>query len=104
MTVPTLPRRPYPGMRPFEIGESELFFGQETHVSALLKRLGNSRLTAVLGESGCGKSSMVKAGLIAYLKSGAGESLWHVVISRPGHAPINNLAEQLASNLGYLDS
>jgi WD40 repeat protein len=93
----TAVRRPFPGMRPFEVRESRLFFGQEAHVSALLQRLGDNRLMAVLGESGCGKSSLVKAGLISRLQRGPGASLWRVVISRPGHAPINNLAEQLAA-------
>ena len=91
--------RPFPGMRSFEPEESDLFFGQESHVSALLKVLGKSRLTAVLGESGCGKSSLVKAGLIARMRRGPGADLWNVIVSRPGRAPIKNLAEELSKSL-----
>src|SRR6266849_5919355 len=92
-------KRPFPGMRPFQEDEDDLFFGQEQQIDALVERLGSSRLIALLGESGCGKSSLVKAGLIPHLRggrSGPGLSLWHTVVSRPARAPIANLAEQLA--------
>ena len=92
--------RPFPGMRPFEQDEFDLFFGQESQIGALLERLGNSRLIVVVGESGCGKSSLIKAGLIPKLLGGrrdAREALWRIAVSRPGRAPIANLAEQLAA-------
>ena len=50
---------PFPGLRPFRETESDLFFGQDTQVEDLFDRLGTARFVAVLGVSGCGKSSLV---------------------------------------------
>lgn len=110
MIVPaTVPRssqtRPYPGMRPFQVSESDLFFGQDQQIAELLRRLGNARLIGVIGESGCGKSSLVKAGLISRLLGthpDRRESLWRIAVSQPGRAPIATLAERLAAE-GALD-
>ena len=63
-------RSPYPGLRPFNREEAPIFFGREEHVDALLERLQEKRLLAVLGQSGSGKSSLVKAGLIPALEEG----------------------------------
>jgi len=97
-TVVSTQARPYPGMRPFEQNDSDLFFGQEPQVATLLQRLGKSRLIVVLGESGCGKSSLVKAGLIPKLlgsRKDPSQALWRIALTRPGRSPIANLAEQL---------
>lgn len=89
---------PFPGLRPFEPEEDHLFFGRERHVNELLKRLRSNRFLAVIGGSGSGKSSLVRAGVIPSLYSGymvqAGSS-WRVAIMRPGGDPIGNLAEVL---------
>jgi hypothetical protein len=89
---------PFPGLRPFETKESYLFFGREGQSEELLKRLRQSRLLALVGTSGSGKSSLVRAGLVPYLHGGllpnAG-SQWRVAIFRPGENPIRNLAEAL---------
>jgi energy-coupling factor transporter ATP-binding protein EcfA2 len=90
---------PFPGMRAFQPDESDLFFGQEAQLSKLVELVGRLRFVAVLGESGCGKSSLVKAGLVPLLAGPAehlGAPRWHVVVSRPGDAPTANLAEELA--------
>jgi WD40 repeat protein len=94
-------QRPYPGMRPFERNEADLFFGQEEQIAALLKRLGSRRLLAVLGESGCGKSSLVKAGMIPTLlgRRSPDTALWRIAVSQPGTAPIRQLAESLATSV-----
>src|SRR5580704_5193467 len=89
---------PYPGMRPFEKHEASLFFGQESQIGALLQRLGKSRLIVVVGESGCGKSSLIKAGLIPKLfgsRVDPRHALWRIAVTRPGRAPIASLARQL---------
>lgn len=93
-------RMPYPGMRAFQESEWDLLFGQEEAIEQLLERLGNTRLVAVMGESGCGKSSIVKAGLIPELvgrgrPSTSPGSSWLISVSRPAKAPIHNLAKQL---------
>lgn len=104
MTAPAITAarsaRPYPGMRPFQVNEADIFFGQDRQIADLLHRLGNSRLIGVLGESGCGKSSLVKAGLISRL-AGANpkrrDRLWRIAISQPGRSPIATLADRLSA-------
>lgn len=91
-----LPPRPYPGLRPFDTAEWPVFFGRERVVDALLARLVRQRVVFVHGDSGCGKSSLVRAGLFArLLQGGAGEG-WRVAIALPRQAPLWNLAEALA--------
>lgn len=89
---------PFPGLRPFEPDEDYLFFGREEEVDELLRRLRSNRFLAVVGTSGCGKSSLVRSGLIPSLHSGftvkAGSS-WRVAILRPGEDPIGRLAAAL---------
>ena len=91
-------RQPYPGLRPFEATEADLFFGREEHVDALLERLSASHFVAVVGESGAGKSSLVRAGLLPALEAGfvveAGSD-WRIALLRPGGAPLTALADAL---------
>ena len=61
---------PYPGLRPFNLEEHNLFFGREEQVDELLLRLQDTRFLAVVGPSGCGKSSLVRAGMMAALSVG----------------------------------
>jgi tetratricopeptide (TPR) repeat protein len=91
-------RGPYPGLRSFRRSETELFFGRDDCVNAMVDRLGETRFLAVLGSSGTGKSSLVKAGLLDALELGLmshGGSRWSVVDFRPEDAPLRNLARQL---------
>ncbi|HKO63171.1 MAG TPA: hypothetical protein VJV03_18560, partial [Pyrinomonadaceae bacterium] len=89
---------PFPGLRPFEADEEHLFFGRDGQSDELLRRLRRSRFLAVLGTSGSGKSSLVRAGLLPSLYGGimtqAGSG-WRVALFRPGHDPIGNLAHAL---------
>lgn len=90
---------PYPGLRPFEVDEEYLFFGREAQIDELLDRLQHRRFLAVAGESGSGKSSLVRAGLLPALHGGfmarAG-SRWRIATMRPGNDPIGNLSRVLA--------
>jgi tetratricopeptide (TPR) repeat protein len=90
---------PFPGLRPFESNEDHLFFGRDGQSDELLRRLRRSRFLAVLGTSGSGKSSLVRAGMLPSLFGGlmtqAGSG-WRVALFRPGHDPIGNLAAALA--------
>jgi tetratricopeptide (TPR) repeat protein len=96
---------PFPGLRPFEAEEDYLFFGRETRVDELLRRLRFNRFLAVVGTSGCGKSSLIRSGLIPALHGGqmvkAGSS-WRIAIMRPGGHPFRELATALAGP-GVLD-
>lgn len=89
---------PFPGLRPFTSDESHLFFGRDGRSDELLERLGKNRFLAVVGTSGSGKSSLVRAGLLPTVHggfiAGAG-SHWRVAVLRPGDNPIKNLAEAL---------
>lgn len=88
---------PYPGLRPFEPHESEIFFGREGHAERLLEILQRERFLAVIGPSGCGKSSLVRAGLLPGLATGAlgTGSNWRAAILRPGDRPMLALAQAL---------
>jgi tetratricopeptide (TPR) repeat protein len=89
---------PFPGLRPFGPDEDHLFFGREREIDELLRRLRVNRFLPIIGTSGCGKSSLIRCGLISSLHSGmmtrAGSS-WRVSILRPGEDPLGHLAAAL---------
>ncbi len=90
---------PFPGLRAFEPEEDHLFFGRETQIDELLRRLRKTRFLAVLGTSGSGKSSLVRSGLVPALYNGymvAAGSSWRVALLRPGEDPMGNLATGLS--------
>lgn len=90
--------RPYPGLRPFTREESFIFFGREEQTDQLLEKLGYTRFLSVVGLSGCGKSSLVRAGMIAALESGylaSAGAHWRVAAMRPGNSPVLALAKAL---------
>jgi energy-coupling factor transporter ATP-binding protein EcfA2 len=89
---------PYPGLRAFLADEADLFFGRDAQIDAVLGRLKDRRFLAVVGSSGCGKSSLVRAGVIPSLESGAMGQLgsdWRVADFTPGDTPLANLAGAL---------
>ena len=89
--------QPYPGLRPFLQHEAKLFFGRANEINRMLARLEKNRFLAVVGGSGSGKSSLVRAGLLPVLGQGyllgAGTD-WRFVVMRPGGDPFGNLATQ----------
>ena len=89
---------PFPGLRPFGVEESHLFFGREGQSDEVLVKLSENKFVAILGSSGSGKSSFMYCGLIPSLNGGfmtdAGSN-WKVVVARPGGGPIDNLAESI---------
>jgi len=89
--------RPYPGLRPFESWEGEIFFGREEHTNRLLDILKERYFLAVIGPSGSGKSSLVRAGLLPSLPLGSlgTGSDWRIAIMRPGNRPIRSLTHAL---------
>jgi hypothetical protein len=96
-------QNPYPGLRPFEEEDEALFFGREEQTLELLRRLGERRFVAVLGLSGSGKSSLVRAGLIPALRlGGLGDEggRWRIAKMRPGGDPAHQLSEALDRALG----
>lgn len=99
---------PYVGLRPFGEREALLFFGRDQHTRELLTELeGKQRFIAVLGASGTGKSSLVRAGMVPALHRGALASAgynWNVCIFKPGDAPLTNLAQALTEHSAWRDS
>ena len=92
---------PFLGLRPFQSGDAELFFGRDQEIDELLKRLSSERFLAVTGASGSGKSSLVAAGVIPRLLGGGLRKLggnWNVVQCRPGVDPHAAMAAALAKN------
>ena len=91
---------PYPGLRPFEAEDAPLFFGREAQVNALLRQLEDHRFVAVVGSSGSGKSSLVRAGLLPAVGEGflLGTTDWRVLLMRPGQYPYQGLARVLSED------
>jgi len=89
--------QPYPGLRPFDEGDQPFFFGRDAQIKSLRQKLLTNRLVAVVGRSGCGKSSLVRAGLIPLLKRApdSDEHTWKVATFRPQGRPIHELGRTL---------
>ena len=85
---------PYPGLVPFQERDAARFFGRARETDAMATRIRELPLMAVVGPSGVGKSSFVRAGLVPRLKA-SGEA-WEVLIARPGRHPMTALAAVLA--------
>jgi WD40 repeat protein/DNA-binding SARP family transcriptional activator len=92
---------PYKGLRPFYEADAADFFGREALIQQLLDRLaeadGMPHFLAVVGPSGSGKSSVVRAGLIPALRQGAlpGSENWYVIQMLPGAQPLEELEAAL---------
>ena len=87
---------PYVGLRAFDEPDADRFYGRETLVDELVDRLTGDdagHFVLVVGGSGSGKSSAVRAGLLPRLRHGAGD--WVLTVMQPGAAPFKELAEAL---------
>jgi serine/threonine protein kinase len=85
---------PYAGLSAFQESNADLFFGRAHEAAALVHRLRDEPLVAVVGPSGVGKSSFVRAGIIPALKR-LGEA-WDAFVVRPGRTPLAALAGVLS--------
>ena len=85
---------PFKGLAFFDRADAEYFCGRERLVSDLLARLVESTLVGILGPSGIGKSSLLRAGVLAALSAGVlpGSAEWRQVLLRPGKDPSAELA------------
>ena len=95
----TLDGPPYVGLRAFHRDEAGLFFGRDTEVQELVELLTRHGTAAVVGASGAGKSSLVRAGLLPAIDRGAipDSDTWIQVVVAPGSTPIKSLATELAT-------
>lgn len=119
-----IPSSPYPGLRPFLYHEAALFLGREQQVKEVVARLKETQFVAVIGGSGSGKSSLVRAGVVPNLRGfgipDAGD-YWVPVVFTPGttaknksdvvrsddkftinETPITRLAGKFSQQLGSL--
>jgi WD40 repeat protein/DNA-binding SARP family transcriptional activator len=93
---------PFKGLASFEVDDGRFFFGRERLVAEMVARLVGSPLLGVVGPSGSGKSSAVRAGLLCELGNGVlpGSDGWAQVLLRPGEHPARTLEDALADGGG----
>lgn len=90
-------RAPYVGLRAFGRDDAGLFFGRTAEVQAVIEKLSVRGVVAVVGPSGVGKSSLVRAGLLPALSRGAiaNSDTWPTIVMTPGSEPVKTLATEL---------
>jgi len=100
--TPLVAGNPYRGLAPFEAEHRALFFGRDAEIRAVLERLRHRPLVLVAGDSGAGKSSLCRAGVVPQVAAGAlGDARERTTLTLwPGHRPIEALAAALAPVLG----
>jgi WD40 repeat protein len=93
----TAAENPYQGLRAFGEADAEHFYGRDAVVEELLGTLAERRLVAVVGPSGIGKSSVVRAGLVPAVREGRlpGSESWLLTDLFPGSYPFEELAAAL---------
>ena len=93
---------PYKGLARFETADAEFFFGREPVVAEAIGRLVERRFLALIGPSGSGKSSLLRAGVVHALVSGAipGSDRWSITVIRPGEHPLAALGDALDDRPG----
>ena len=91
----SIPANPYPGLRSFRKDEAAIFFGRDRMIDNVLGLLKDSHLVTVHGSSGCGKSSLVRAGILPTLEKPANGHAWRTTTMRPGNSPLWNLAKSI---------
>jgi hypothetical protein len=89
------PMNPFPGLRSFEQHDARFFYGRDETVDQLLERLETIRAVALLGPSGSGKSSLIRAGLIPAVSEGVLGRAARIVVLRPSSDPVGNLGRAL---------
>lgn len=97
---------PFPGIRSYELTESHLFFGRESQIIELENKVLESKFLAIVGSSGCGKSSLIKAGLIPTLLNKTNPGItgpFKLFSLRPSDDPLGNLAAALSDQFHLKD-
>jgi WD40 repeat protein len=87
---------PYRGLLPFREEDAPFFIGREAFTAALIEKVRSRRLVAVVGASGSGKSSVVRAGLVPALRRGADNYVWDILTLTPGRTPLHALLAALS--------
>jgi hypothetical protein len=89
---------PYQGLARFDEAQAPFFFGREADTQHLVEHLRTQQFLAVVGPSGSGKSSIIRAGVLPQLRQGTlpGSAGWTYLVCTPGAHPIDALAVALA--------
>jgi WD40 repeat protein/DNA-binding SARP family transcriptional activator len=89
---------PFKGLASFDVEDADVFFGRERLVADMVARLAGARLMGIVGPSGSGKSSALRAGLLAALAGGVlpGSEDWALALLRPGEHPLDALERATA--------
>jgi DNA-binding SARP family transcriptional activator/WD40 repeat protein len=89
---------PFKGLAFFDVDDADVFFGRERLVAEMVARLTGAPLMGIVGPSGSGKSSALRAGLLAALAAGVlpGSERWALALLRPGEHPLRALEQATA--------
>ncbi|WP_223753466.1 bifunctional serine/threonine-protein kinase/formylglycine-generating enzyme family protein [Myxococcus sp. RHSTA-1-4] len=100
--TPLAAGNPYRGLAPFEAEHRSLFFGRDADIRAVIERLRRLPMVLVAGDSGVGKSSLCRAGVLPRVEAGALDGGRHMVTVTlwPGPRPLQALAAALVPVLG----
>jgi WD40 repeat protein/transcriptional regulator with XRE-family HTH domain len=98
--APGLGLSPYKGLSYFDEADADLFVGREALTTKFIERVfslvsGGSRFFAIVGASGSGKSSLVRAGLVSALRWNQASTDWHIHVLTPTAHPLESLAASL---------
>lgn len=94
---------PFRGLAPFEPSHASVFFGRETAIARIIARLRSTSFLLIVGASGAGKSSLMRAGLLPRIvRPGVMPEidLWRTALLSPGKDPAGRLAEALFAEAG----
>jgi len=90
--ITTKDANPFPGLRPFQADEAHLFFGRERYIDTVIEKLTKHHFVSIVGNSGSGKSSLLRAGVIPKLIA---QKDWILITMRPGKSPVEELVQTL---------
>ena len=90
---------PFPGLRAYTADDADVYFGRQEAIARALDRVASSGTATIVGSSGSGKSSLIRAGLFPALRAGAipGSEKWQYIVMSPGADPLAELASRLAA-------
>ena len=91
----TFDNNPWRGLASYDAADAALYFGRDAEIDALCTRIDAAALTVVLGASGTGKSSLVKAGAIPKLLALGHQAM---AVIRPGSSPLEAMAQALTAS------
>jgi energy-coupling factor transporter ATP-binding protein EcfA2 len=94
---------PYKGLKKFELEDKDLFFGRDQFLTGLVNELEQTNLILLLGASGSGKSSVVRAGLIPWLLQKEGSQLVKLIL-KPDREPFESFYTALCSKYNQAEA